>query len=70
MNEKAKVYAGLGLIIISLAALASNMSDTIADLHNWHDASTPQFVAALLKQIGGVVTAAIGGNLLPTVGAK
>ena len=44
--------------------MAMNVSDTLSDLKSWHDASTPQVVAAILKQIAGVVMSALGGTLV------
>jgi hypothetical protein len=65
-----KTYSGIGLLVISLLVLLSNMSDEVSHLSNWHDSTTPQFVAVLLKQIGATVSAAIGGSLLPQLGNK
>jgi len=60
-----KTYSGIGLIVISLLMLLSNMSDEVNHLSNWHDSTTPQFIAALLKQVGTTISAVIGGTLLP-----
>lgn len=60
-----KTYSGIGLIIISLLMLLSNMSDEVNHLNSWHDSTTPQFVAAILKQIGATISAVVGGTLLP-----
>lgn len=53
-------------ILAGFGMLAVNVSDGIADLDNWHGATTPQFFAMFLKQAGSVIMAAIGGKLLPT----
>jgi hypothetical protein len=65
-----KTYSGIGLLVLSLMILLSNMSETVAHFENWHDATTPQFVAALLKEMGATVTAAIGGSLMPQFGGS
>lgn len=62
--------SGLGLIVVAAALLLANCADAVADLKNWHDASTPQFVAVVCKQLGAVVMAAAGGTLLPQPGQK
>lgn len=60
--------AGAGLIIGAIALMLFNISDTIADLSDWHAASTPQFVAAVAKQIAAVLMGAVGGANLPQLG--
>lgn len=65
-----KTASGFGLILSAVFLLMFNLSDTIADLKNFHDAGTPQFVAAVLKQIGSVGLAALGGAMLPTLGKE
>ena len=65
-----KTYSGITLIGVAVMMLAMNLSDTIADLKNWHEATTPLFVAAVFKQAGSVLVAALGGNLVPTMGTK
>ena len=60
-----KQVAGYGLLLFALSLLLVNLSDTVADLRDWHSASTPMFIAQLMKQLGAVVMAALGGKLLP-----
>ena len=57
------------LILIAVAGTLVNISDMIADLKEWHGASSPSFVGPFLKQFGTNVLAAIGGKLLPTKGS-
>ena len=71
-----KTYSGIVLLTLALGMLMVNLADSIADLKDWHDQSgnftvlSPAFVGTFLKQLGSVVIAAIGGNLLPTPGVK
>lgn len=60
MNQN---QTGWVLIVTAFALLAFNMSDAVADLKEWHGASTPQFLAILLKQAGSVTIAALGGKM-------
>lgn len=56
---------GIVLLVAAAGLLLVNISDVVVDLQNWHYATTPQFIGALLKQIGSVIMAALGGSLLP-----
>lgn len=62
-----KTIGGISLISIAIILGITNMSDSINDLKEWHDATTPQFVASILKQIGVIVTGVSGGILLPQI---
>lgn len=53
------------LLLLAFGTLLMNVQGTITDLSEWHAATTPQFVGALLGQIGAVILAAVGGKLLP-----
>ena len=64
-----QALAGWAALAVALMLTLSNVSDVIADLKNWHDASTPQFVAAILKQVATTALAALGGKILPTKGS-
>jgi hypothetical protein len=63
-----KTLSGFGLVGFAVVMTAINMSDTLSDLSNWHAATTPAFVAAILKQLGAVLTGTLGGYFLPPYG--
>lgn len=56
---------GYTLILVAFAAAMVNVADIVADLKEWHGATSPSFVGPLMKQIGSTLVAAIGGKLLP-----
>ena len=68
MNRQ--LIAGSALILAAVAMMLVNVSDALLDLQNWHSATTPQFVGAALKQVGAVILSAVGGTLLPQLGAS
>jgi hypothetical protein len=51
--------AGLGMMCGLLAA-------DIVKLHEWRSVATPEFVGTALGHFAAVITAFIGGKLLPT----
>lgn len=61
---------GWVLIATAFALLAFNVSDAVKDLQTWHGASTPQFVAILLKQGATVTLAALGGKMTNPFGGQ
>jgi hypothetical protein len=63
-----KTAVGSALLFVSALVLIGNLGDLIRDLNNWHVATTPQIVGAMLKQISSVGLAAVGGTLIPTPG--
>ena len=65
-----KTLSGAALIAFACGLFLVNISDTLADLQDFHDAGTPQFIAAVLRQFGTVVMAALGGTLLPVPGTE
>jgi len=56
---------GWALLVTSLALVAFNMADSVANLDAWHKATTPEFVAVVLRQSAAVALAALGGKMLP-----
>jgi hypothetical protein len=62
MNQR---HTGWALLLSSCALLALNMADAVANLDGWHGATTPEFVAVLLRQSAAVALAALGGKMLP-----
>lgn len=65
-----KKLAGYGLIALAIASWLTGVGDTIADLRDWHGLGQPAVIGALIKQLGTVAMAAMGGTLLPQPGNK
>lgn len=65
-----KTLAGSALIGFAVLLCLYNVSDVLSDLRTWHDAGTPQIVAAILKQVSSVGMAALGGTLVPVPGGS
>lgn len=57
---------GWALISIAFFVTIQNVGDQLADLREWHGVTTPQFIGALLKNLGATGIAAVGGKLLPS----
>lgn len=53
------------LFIAAMGMMASLMSFDVATLKSWHDAFAPSFIALMLAHIGTVITAFVGGKLIP-----
>ena len=65
-----KTLSGATLLLFALAMLLYNISDTLADLRDWHMLTTPAILAALLKQVASVGMAALGGTLTGAAARK
>ena len=69
-----KQIAGSALIVAAVLILVNNLSNQLAELKDWHDASTtvfsPAFVASSLQQLTMLISGSVGSNLLPTIGSK
>ena len=68
-----RTVGGYGLIGVAGLLMLSNLGEAWMDLNDWHGAAsviTPAFVAIIIKQAVGLSTAAMGGAMLPQVGAK
>ncbi|HEX8030263.1 MAG TPA: hypothetical protein VF491_17435 [Vicinamibacterales bacterium] len=63
-------HTGWVFIATAIALMAFNVSDSIADLQNWHAATTTAFVGAALKQASTVALAALGGKMLNPFGEE
>ena len=63
-----KQFAGWGMIAAALGLMLYNVSDAVVDLQTWHQATTPQFVGAALKQVAAVILGVTGGAVLPQSG--
>lgn len=59
---------GLIMLVMAMLLMFYNVADVLKDLREWHDASTPQFVAAIMKQVALVGLSALGGTYLPQPG--
>ena len=65
-----KTLSGATLLLFALALMLYNVSDTLADLRDWHAVTTPAIFAALLKQVASVAMAALGGTLTGAAARK
>jgi len=65
MNQN---QVGWVVVASAIGLMAMNVADSIADLQNWHAASTPAFVAVVLKQLGSTELAALGGKMTTQFG--
>lgn len=59
---------GWVLIATAAALMLMNLSDSIADLKEWHAAAAPAFVAVIFKQLGSTVLAVLGGKMTKQFG--
>ena len=57
---------GWFLFIASLGMMAALVSNDITSLEAWESATSPAFVGKLLANVGTVITAFIGGKMIPT----
>lgn len=58
---------GWVLIIAGLGMILTLLSGDISNLNNWSEVTHPPFVAGVIAHIGAVLTAAVGGNLVPNL---
>jgi hypothetical protein len=58
------------LFAAALAMMLTLISADIAALDNWRDAETPAFFGSTIAHLGAVLTAFVGGKLIPSEGAK
>lgn len=63
MTDHAKGYT---VFIAALGLMAGLLSPEISGLPSWSAALAPAFVGKVLMHFGVVVTAFIGGKLIPT----
>ena len=57
---------GWTLFCAALAMLFGLMAVDIIALDSWHQMTTPGFIGNLLAHISAVLTAFVGGKLIPT----
>lgn len=61
-----QTQTGWTLLVVSLGMMCTLLSGDIANLHQWRDASDPAFVGGFIAHLGAVITAFVGGKMLPT----
>jgi hypothetical protein len=61
-----RTTAGWIVFIAALGMMAGLLSVDVMTLRDWDQAMTPMFVGSALGHISVVVTAFIGGKLIPT----
>ena len=49
----------------ALAMMLGLLSVDVSQLQSWHEIQTPGFVASILGHLGVVLTAFVGGKLIP-----
>lgn len=66
---KSNVQAHVGLVIflVSLGMMASLVGGDLKNLNSWSEALYPSFVGGIFIHFAAVVTAAVGGNLVPNL---
>lgn len=60
-----KTTAGWIIFIAALGMMCSLMATDVGKLQDWNEAAKPAFVAVVMAHFGAVVTAFIGGKLIP-----
>lgn len=60
-----KTTSGWTIFVISLGMMAGLISNDVAKLTQWGQALQPGFVALLFAHFGTIVTAFIGGKMIP-----
>lgn len=53
------------IFIVALGMMSGLLSSDIARLKDWHEIYNPSFVAIIMSHFATVVTAFIGGKLIP-----
>lgn len=61
-----QIQTGWMLLIVALGMMCTLLSGDIANLVHWRDALDPAFVGGFVAHLGAVITAFVGGKLLPT----
>lgn len=60
-----KSTAGYMVFAAAMAMMLGLLSVDVSQLQSWHEVSTPGFVASILGHMGVVLTAFVGGKLIP-----
>lgn len=61
-----QVQTGWMLFIVALGMMCTLLSGDISNLAHWRDAADPAFVGGFVAHLGAVITAFVGGKMLPT----
>jgi putative Mn2+ efflux pump MntP len=56
---------GWVVFIVALGMMCGLMANDVAKLTTWNGALAPSFIAILMSHFGAVVTAFIGGKMIP-----
>lgn len=67
MNQKMLGYV---IIIAGLGMMLTLLAGDISNLKSWNEVLYPSFAAGVMTHIGAVLTAAVGGNLVPNIFKK
>ena len=57
--------SGWLVFIVALGMMSGLMANDVAKLTTWNGAFAPAFVAVIMAHFGAVITAFIGGKLIP-----
>lgn len=60
-----RTSTGWIVFIASLGMMATLTANDIANLEAWESATSPKFLGGMLAHFGAVVTAFVGGKLMP-----
>lgn len=61
-----QTQTGWVVFVAALGMMAGLAAVDITGLHDWHEATTPAFIGTIVGHFGAVVTAFVGGKLLPS----
>jgi glycerol-3-phosphate acyltransferase PlsY len=65
LSQSSQTTAGWVVFIAGIGMMAAMMAVDIAQLMNWNEAMTPAFVGTCIGHFGAVITAFVGGKLIP-----
>jgi hypothetical protein len=65
-----RTSSGWILFIAGLGVMASLTANDIRDLEAWESATSPSFIGNMFAHFGAVITAFVGGKLLPGNGRE
>lgn len=62
--------SGWILFIAALGMMCSLLAHDVSNLQTWNEFWTPSFIGVILAHIGAVITAFIGGRIIPSSADK